>query len=229
MLCAMCRRAENRKQGASLLYTLILRGPERRARLLLGVSMVIILSRPLSREPNTFPPLFFFPLSPVTAMSRDRDLDSQQGLFIQSFSDRFHVCTSISKIQLERRCNSVTLRPSPPVLHVNFSLARVPSLSSFSTVWLQPETTYLRSGLKAIISMLGMSLCSAALFLLCSLEALPPPTAQAEGENRHINLTHPPLTRQWASLYSQILSRPTVYFRFRCSKVMLCIFQQRLM
>lgn len=54
--------------------TLILRGPSRRPRLLLGVSMLIILSRPLSREPNTFPPRFFFPLSSVTARSRDRDL-----------------------------------------------------------------------------------------------------------------------------------------------------------
>ncbi|TNN78732.1 hypothetical protein EYF80_010902 [Liparis tanakae] len=36
--------------------------------------MVIILSRPLSREPNTLPPLFFVPLSSVTAMSNDLDL-----------------------------------------------------------------------------------------------------------------------------------------------------------
>lgn len=69
------------------LYTLILRGPSRRARLLLGVSMVIILSRPLSREPNTFPPLFFFPpLSSVTAMSNERDLESKQGLTFSGWS-----------------------------------------------------------------------------------------------------------------------------------------------
>jgi len=61
------------------LHTLILRGPSRRARLLLGVSMVIILSRPLSREPNTFPALFFFPLSDVTAMSNERDLEKKTG------------------------------------------------------------------------------------------------------------------------------------------------------
>lgn len=57
-----------------VLCTLILRGPSRRARLLLGVSMLMTLSRPRSREPKTFPPRFFFPLSSVTARSRDRDL-----------------------------------------------------------------------------------------------------------------------------------------------------------
>lgn len=59
-------------------YTLILRGPSRRARRLFGVSMVITLSRPLSREPNIFPPRFFFPLSPVAAMSSDLDLKSTE-------------------------------------------------------------------------------------------------------------------------------------------------------
>lgn len=63
--------------GALLRSTLILRGPSRRPRFLLGVSMLIILSRPLSREPNTFPVLFFLPLSLVAAISRDRDLRSK--------------------------------------------------------------------------------------------------------------------------------------------------------
>lgn len=36
--------------------------------------MLMTLSRPRSREPKTFPPRFFFPLSSVTARSRDRDL-----------------------------------------------------------------------------------------------------------------------------------------------------------
>lgn len=67
------RCAEERRYQV-IFCTLILRGPSRCARLLFGVSMLIILSRPLSREPKTFPPRFFFPLSPVTAMSRDRDL-----------------------------------------------------------------------------------------------------------------------------------------------------------
>lgn len=69
---------EQRGYGVTL-RTLILRGPSRRPRLLLGVSMLIILSRPLSREPNTFPPRFFFPLSPVAAMSRERDLRRTAG------------------------------------------------------------------------------------------------------------------------------------------------------
>lgn len=76
---------QNRWRGVWLLYTLILRGPSRRARLLLGVSMVITLSRPRSREPNIFPPLFFFPLSPVTAMSKDRDLDRKHALTFNPF------------------------------------------------------------------------------------------------------------------------------------------------
>lgn len=64
--------------GFRLSITLILRGPSRRARRLFGVSMVITLSRPLSREPNIFPPRFFFPLSPVTAKSSDLDLKSTE-------------------------------------------------------------------------------------------------------------------------------------------------------
>lgn len=72
-------------QGSSFVYfsyarTLILRGASRRARLLLGVSMVITLSRPLSREPNIFAPRFFFPLSSVTAMSSDLDLERKHDL-----------------------------------------------------------------------------------------------------------------------------------------------------
>lgn len=63
-----------RRRHQVILCTRILRGPSRRARFLLGVSMLIILSRPLSREPKTLAPRFFFPLSPITAMSRDRDL-----------------------------------------------------------------------------------------------------------------------------------------------------------
>lgn len=76
MMRAMLTAQSSRGGGAVSLRTLILRGPSRSARRLLGVSMVIILSRPLSSEPNTFPPLLFFSLSPTTAMSSDRDLGS---------------------------------------------------------------------------------------------------------------------------------------------------------
>lgn len=73
------------------LCTLILRGPSRRPRLLLGVSMLIILSRPLSREPKTLPPRFFFPLSPVEAMSRDRDLRKYVGTLNPRFKWSHHL------------------------------------------------------------------------------------------------------------------------------------------
>lgn len=66
-------------------HTLILRGPSRGPRLLLGVSMVITLSRPLSKEPNIFPVLFLFPLSPVPAMSKERDLIHNRELHTLTF------------------------------------------------------------------------------------------------------------------------------------------------
>lgn len=77
-------RTDPKAGGALLRSTLILRGPSRRFRFLLGVSMLIILSRPLSREPNTFPVLFFLPLSLVAAISRDRDLRSKSNQTFKS-------------------------------------------------------------------------------------------------------------------------------------------------
>lgn len=70
----LARTRAEQQRSQVVLWTLILRGPSRKARLLLGVSMLMTLSRPRSREPKTFPPRFFFPLSSVTARSRDRDL-----------------------------------------------------------------------------------------------------------------------------------------------------------
>lgn len=57
--------------------TLILRGPSRGPLFLLGVSIVMTLSKPLSRLPNTFPPFRFCPLSTwQPARSSDRDLET---------------------------------------------------------------------------------------------------------------------------------------------------------
>ena len=92
-------------------YTLILRGPSRRARLLLGVSMVITLSRPLSREPNIFPPRFFFPLSPVTAMSRDLDLEGKHDLTYK------HWTSSFVSIYLFQLLSCLTTSETFPVVH----------------------------------------------------------------------------------------------------------------
>ena len=59
--------------------TLILRGPSRSPLFLLGVSMVMTLSSPRSKLPNTFPPFRFWALSLwQPAMSSERDLGGEE-------------------------------------------------------------------------------------------------------------------------------------------------------
>lgn len=115
----LLRTRGEQQRSQVVLCTLILRGPSRRARLLLGVSMLITLSRPRSREPKTFPPRFFFPLSSVTARSRDRDLRTSG-----------HMVTSTSKYD-------TTVHVSMKVTHLLSGLkVKIPmsGISLFSTV-----------------------------------------------------------------------------------------------
>lgn len=115
----LLRTRGEQQRSQVVLCTLILRGPSRRARLLLGVSMLMTLSRPRSREPKTFPPRFFFPLSSVTARSRDRDLRTSG-----------HMVTSTSK------CDT-TVHVSMKVTHLLSGLkVKIPmsGISLYSTV-----------------------------------------------------------------------------------------------